>query len=189
MALAQHLTAEEAFFTSYSTNWVTWCEFALRIECKSVSPPSGWQFKFKRNPKWQKWIIHWQIYGCDCIRCRLNGFEKFILIRQNGPELHIQIPNINNKNNQINQLQLWTISRIYDYYSNEWVGSSTIIYYNFAIWQHPLANLRASWHHNLITNLCKFILTFSTKISPVVRLMSNLLFAGLSGSIPWPVKK
>lgn len=32
-------------------------------------------------------------------------------------------------------------------------------------------------------------LTFKTKISPVVRLMSNLLFAGLSGSIPWPVKK
>jgi len=31
--------------------------------------------------------------------------------------------------------------------------------------------------------------TFRTKISPVVRLMSNLLFAGLSGSIPCPVRK
>lgn len=32
-------------------------------------------------------------------------------------------------------------------------------------------------------------LTLSTKISPVVRFISNLLLAGLSGSIPCPVKK
>lgn len=33
------------------------------------------------------------------------------------------------------------------------------------------------------------ILTLSTNISPVVRLISNLLFAGLSGSMPCPVRK
>lgn len=32
-------------------------------------------------------------------------------------------------------------------------------------------------------------LTLSTKISPVVRFISNLLFAVLSGSMPWPVRK
>lgn len=32
-------------------------------------------------------------------------------------------------------------------------------------------------------------ITFNTNISPVVRFISNLLFAGLSGSIPCPVKK
>lgn len=33
------------------------------------------------------------------------------------------------------------------------------------------------------------VFTFRTKISPVVRFISNLLFAGLFGSIPWPVRK
>lgn len=41
---------------------------------------------------------------------------------------------------------------------------------------------------NIFIHIYK-LLTLSTKISPVVRLMSNLLLAGLSGSMPWPVKK
>ena len=40
-----------------------------------------------------------------------------------------------------------------------------------------------------LINLSVYYSTFSTKISPVVLLMSNLDWSGLSVSIPWPVRK
>lgn len=56
----------------------------------------------------------------------------------------------------------------------------------------PIGKIFFTTFRNCRLSVCFLLvdaLTLSTKISPVVRFISNLLLAGLSGSIPCPVKK